>query len=147
MEYLLSHTWMILIIVVVLAVLYFLGVFNPGTFATDTCNLPAGFTCRVLGFTPAGVLTVSVIQSTASPINIAAIGCTSNQTTLHMLQLGSQHLNTGSNTTLSVQCYAGSTFYNGTAGSVYRGFVELNYTDISSGFPHTVTGSLTAKIK
>lgn len=139
---------MILIIVVVLGILYFLGVFNPSTFASDTCALQAGFTCKILSFSPSGVLIVSIVQTTSSQININAIGCTSNQTTAYMSQLESpQHLNTGANTTLTLQCYSGAAFYNGTTGSVYSGYLELNYTDISSGFPHTITGGLTMKVK
>ena len=43
MEFLMTYGWAILIVLVALAALFFLGVFNPRT--TNTCLVPAPFTC------------------------------------------------------------------------------------------------------
>ncbi len=45
MEYLMTYGWAILVIVIVLAALLYLGVFNIGTRTPDQCNFPVGVLC------------------------------------------------------------------------------------------------------
>ena len=51
----------------------------------------------------------------------------------------------GGNTTLSMTCYTNSTSVNIQPGQIYKGYILLNYTNLQTGFPHTVEGSLIAK--
>ena len=44
MEFLMTYGWAILIVLIVLASLFFLGVFNPKT--TNTCLINAPFSCN-----------------------------------------------------------------------------------------------------
>ncbi|MGC8496125.1 MAG: hypothetical protein ACP5MX_02880 [Candidatus Micrarchaeia archaeon] len=45
MEYLMTYGWAILIIAIVLAVLFFLGVFSSSTFTGTVCVASSGFQC------------------------------------------------------------------------------------------------------
>lgn len=45
MEYLMTYGWAILVIVIVLAALLYLGVFNVGQRVPEQCNLPVGVLC------------------------------------------------------------------------------------------------------
>ncbi len=144
-EYLITHAWMLLIIAVVLAVLISLGVFNPNSIATSSCSLPAQFGCSVSTFSENGVAQLSVGQYMPGQITIVSVGCSSNQSTNYQ-NVEQQSLNTGNNASFTIQCYSGSSKFNGTIGSVYRGYLIVNYTDQASGFTHTISGPITAKV-
>ena len=48
----------------------------------------------------------------------------------------------GGNVTVTVQCYQNGAQYSGSIGSSYKGFLIVNYTDLSTGFTYTSSGSL-----
>jgi hypothetical protein len=48
-----------------------------------------------------------------------------------------------------VPCYtdsATSTLFSGSVGQVYSGYLVINYTDLQSGFHHTISGRLVQKV-
>jgi hypothetical protein len=45
LEFLTTYGWAILILIIVLAVLYVLGIFNPSVYAPNTCTLPSQLNC------------------------------------------------------------------------------------------------------
>ncbi|MCL5262269.1 MAG: DUF2341 domain-containing protein [Candidatus Marsarchaeota archaeon] len=154
MEYLMTYGWAILIISIVLAALFALGLFSPATFIHNTCIFPAGFSCLNTEMDSGGNFTINLEQSTSSPINITAIGCNSNATTSHMvsflsnpisLQIGANVTIFG-NATTRLRCWTNSTPFTGRIGSVFNGYLVMNYTDMQSGFPHTVFALLTQKV-
>ncbi len=149
LEYMITYGWMILVVAIVLAALYFLGVFNSSALISDTCTMPIGFTCTGTVLTSSGSLSLSMEQGTSSQINVTAIGCNTNVTTANMQQESPQvSIFAGSSYTFnSVQCYAGASAFSGAIGSVYRGYLIMNYTDIASGLSHTITGSVLLKVK
>ncbi len=55
MEYLMTYGWAILIIAVVLAALFELGVFNGSNLAPQACIAQAGFVCRNPVYTANGI--------------------------------------------------------------------------------------------
>ena len=55
MEFLMTYGWAILIMLVVIAVLFYLGVFTGGS-VPKRCILPAGFTCADYAFVINGQL-------------------------------------------------------------------------------------------
>jgi len=149
MEYLITYGWAILIISIAIATLYMMGLFSPSSYVTSTCVFPADFSCLEDFMNTSGMLTINIEQSTVGPIEITGIGCNSNITLLNMQQFtGSNaiYVPIGGNYTFSVQCYSGSTPYSGTPGSIFKGYVLLNYTDMETGFPHTTLGTLIQKI-
>ena len=55
-------------------------------------------------------------------------------------------LQIGSNYTFVVECKSGTGNYLGTTGSVFSGWLFVNYTELTTGFPHTVAGEVSVKI-
>ncbi len=148
MEYLTTYGWAILIIVVVLSVLVALGVFNPNTYVSDTCTLPAGFECQSSVLASNGMLTFTISQFTSTPIVLTAIGCSSNQSILYNKRLSPKiGLRIGGNVTLSTSCYQGNTIFNGGIGNVYHGYVVINYTNNVTGLPALAIGGAVFKVK
>ncbi|MGC8651797.1 MAG: hypothetical protein ACP5UH_00900 [Candidatus Micrarchaeia archaeon] len=150
MEYLMTYGWAILIISIALAALFMMGLFSPSSYVTSSCIFPADFSCLQDFMSTSGVLQINIEQSTESPIEITGIGCNSNVSLAGMTQLtGSSeiYLPIGGNYSFSnVQCYSGSSAYSGSPGSIFHGYVILNYTDLQTGFPHTTVGTLVQKV-
>lgn len=151
MEYLITYSWAIIIIAVALAALYALGLFTPSSFASDQCILPADFSC-LSGFLYAnGTLNINFEQATPSAINITSIGCNDEGTPVMMSALSPQvYLPIGGNVTLPpsntvLQCYANGTVFTSQPGSLYKGYLLINYTNLQTGFQHVLVGKLIEK--
>ena len=153
MEYLITYGWAILIIAIALGVLFELGLFNPSSFVSTSCIFPADFSCIYSSLSSSGALTINMQQSTSSPINITAIGCNSNDSLSHMVsfpsgvyvQIGSNVTITG-NSTANLECWSNDTVFTGKPGSIFHGYVMINYTNVQTGFPHTISGTVLEKV-
>ncbi|MGC8729828.1 MAG: hypothetical protein ACP5RP_00370 [Candidatus Micrarchaeia archaeon] len=144
-EYLVTYSWAILLIAVVLAAIYELGGFNSVVYMHSVCALPASsFSCSNIRFNESGTLIVNLQQNTETVMNITAIGCginatpTMNAITPHITLLP------GQSTAVKVNCYAGNKGYKGSVGSVFNGYLAVNYTQ--NKMHKTVSGSLVAKV-
>lgn len=146
MEYMVTYGWAIIMVAIALASLYLYGVFSSNNNVPNTCSFPGQFACTTTQLSYDGNLIINVGQTTLSNIDITAVGCNFNGSTAHMALLGEPIMvQTGNYTTLSMQCYKGNSVFTGGAGTVFYGYVTINYTDLHSGLPHTVTGSITEK--
>ncbi len=151
MEYLTTYGWAILIIGLALVVLFNL-VRSPGSTITPQCLPPAGFSCISYYMSQNGMLQLNLLQSTQYPITITAIGCNNPESVAKMDYPASQPVNSimnipiGSNASFSIQCYSNSTPYFGGIGSVYSGFLVINYTNAYTNFPNTIYGRLIVKV-
>ena len=113
MEYLMTYGWAILIVIIVAAALFALGVFNPATYTQSTATGFTGFQIPSGGwqFTSGGQLTLMASNMAGANIGITNITAT----------------------------YAGTTVYNATAsGTIAPG---SSYTAIVTGLPTAATGS------
>ena len=148
MEYLTTYGWAILVIAIVLALLYELGLFSPSTYVHTSCVLEADFGCLSSAMATNGLLTINIQQSTEGTINVTSIGCNEQPSTSHMVAFSPPYtVPIGGNQTFQVQCYVNNTApYSGNIGDLYTGYIEMNYTDIQSGFPHSLTGEIQEKI-
>ncbi len=80
MEYLMTYGWSILIVAVVLAVLFSLGVFNANSGGgTSACIPLSGWQCTKLLLYSSGALSLN-IGVISQPITITGVGCSSNTT-------------------------------------------------------------------
>ena len=148
MENLITYAWAILIMAIVLGVLFALGVFSPGTYVSDTCALPAGFECQSSMLATNGLLTFTVVQFTTTPIVLTAVGCSSNQSTFYNTPLSPKEgLEIGGNATLTTFCYQGNVIFKGSIGTVYHGYLIINYTSNVTGLPYLAGGAAVFKIK
>ena len=84
MEYLMTYGWAILIIMIVVAVLFYLGVFNLGS-TISQCTFPPGFTC-VSNKLQAGTSKLYLVlgQGTGHPIQVNGVNCTQQTDTNQM---------------------------------------------------------------
>jgi hypothetical protein len=147
MEYLMTYGWAILILAIAAGVLFSLGVFTPGSAASQICQLEAGFSCANYYMVQNGLLLVNIVQTTTIPINITSIGCNTNQSAISTNSVVPQaYLPIGGNRTLTVQCYSGATAFSGTVSQLYNGYLEVNYTDVTTGFPEVIYGNVAVKI-
>ncbi|MDE1856765.1 MAG: hypothetical protein KGH98_01635 [Candidatus Micrarchaeota archaeon] len=115
------------------------------TVAQNGCLMPGYFSCLNSSMSANGIITVQIEQSSQSQINITAAGCNENGTIANMRPISPQKaVPAYGNLTLSAQCYAlGGALYTAAKGGTFHGYVLVNYTDISTGFPHTAVGSVT----
>ncbi len=145
MEYLTTYGWAILIMMIVIAVLFEMGLFNPNVPAE--CVL-SDFSCISFSISTNGILTINIEQTTAYPINITAIGCNSDPNTDHMTKITPQaQLQISANIIKSVQCWSDGSEFTGSSGSRYTGYVIINYTNLQTGFPYVEPGNLVQVVK
>ncbi|MFI5412587.1 MAG: hypothetical protein ACHQX1_01720 [Candidatus Micrarchaeales archaeon] len=150
-EYLTTYGWAIIIIAVVLLALFNLGLFNPSSFVSTTCVFPAEFQCLSAVLTGStGSLNLTLQQATQSNINVTSIGCNNQGTISNMVTMNNPpsnqiQLSIGGANSFLVTCYQNGTVVNINPGQIYRGYVLVNYTSLTTGFPHTAEGSVVAK--
>ncbi len=146
-EYITTYGWAILVLAIVLSALYMLGVFNNDSFAPNVCSFPANIGCVTAELFSTGNLIINIEQSTQNPINITAIGCNTNGTPSGMNIIKPQiYLQIGANQTFKIPCYESNVIFTGGPGTLYTGYVIINYTDVQSGFQHVVVGKLVQKV-
>ena len=146
MEYLMTYGWAMLIIAVVLSALYVLGLFSPNTYVSSQCIFPAQLSCISSSLTTTGLLSINLEQAFTSPINVTAIGCNTNATIAYMTNEKTQIAIGGNATFTGIQCYTGSVPYSNKLGSLYTGYIILNYTNTQTGFPQTAIATLLQKV-
>jgi hypothetical protein len=145
MEYLTTYAWAILILVIVLGALFYMHLFSPQ--GVQECLLPANFNCLEYNLYQNGTLLLNLQQATPYQINITSVGCEYTESFSKMQAAVPQvSMQIQSNHTFFVQCYG----QNGSAivlspGDEYTGYIEVNYTDLQTGFPHTSAGRIMTK--
>lgn len=89
MEYLMTYGWAILIIAVVLAALFSLGVFSGGNLLGNSCVASPGYECTTatlapgtgtVGLTSVDYLSLNLGQNTGSSINNVELACSATVT-------------------------------------------------------------------
>lgn len=147
MEYLMTYGWAIILIAIALGVIYELGILSPSAFVSSQCILGSGFSCSGAVLASSGTLTLTLTQMLTDTINITAVGCNSNEEFTNMQSVIPQKsLLPDENSTFSVRCYNNNTVFTGTLGSMFSGYVMVNYTDTITGAAHTVSGTLIQKV-
>ncbi|HIH49845.1 MAG: hypothetical protein ABSE71_03025 [Candidatus Micrarchaeaceae archaeon] len=147
-EYLTTYGWAILIIGITLGALYSLGLFSPSSFISNQCIFPADFGCISNFFYANGLLAINLEQATPSAINITGIGCNAGGNPTNMTQYTGANqifLPIGTNVTFSTNCYANGTIYSSQPGSLYKGYLLVNYTSLQTGFQHELVGRVVDK--
>ena len=153
MEYLITYSWAIIIITITLGALYALGLFNPTSFVTSECIFPADFGCLSSFFYGNGTLIINLQQSTTSSVTVTAIGCnnaavipSNGPPTYAPIDPNSPiSMPIGSNWTFNMSCYSNGTVFTSQPGTLYRGYVVINYTNLQTGFPHVLVGKIIEK--
>ena len=145
MEYLMTYGWAILIVIIVAAALYALGLFNPATFTGQ----------RVTGFpnigapsdwvyvASSGEFNITLRNGLGEAINITAVtaNCLSGQQSVTFTLAGTSST-VGSGSTVEYWT-AGSPCQTMTSGSSYSTSFTVTYTTQSGTYARQDTGTVT----
>ncbi|MBI5176538.1 hypothetical protein HY995_00455 [Candidatus Micrarchaeota archaeon] len=152
LEYLVTYGWAILAIVIIGAVLWYFGIFNPQTFVgSKRCVGFASFTCQDFQVSSAGQL--SIVFNNRVGGRVTGVGMYNGSV---RTGLGSWYacnpasVDANGNTTCTI-----SGFMNGAnvappylPGNVYDPVtVALNYSDPRSGISHNDAGTIQGKFE
>jgi len=128
------------------------GLFNLGSSTPNLCALPANVGCLSAYLSPTGTLMINIRQATPDPINVVSVGCNDqgNPSADMIPILPPATMLVGANSTFSMECYKTSggslTPFTGSVGQAFKGYLMVNYTDLVTGFTHTIEGSLIEKV-
>ncbi len=154
MEYLMTYGWAILVIVVVLAALLYLGVFNVPT--PERCTLQTGLNCasfRLIG--SSADLNISVTNGLPKEVTITDVSCTQQDTgagsATYTTLTSAVVIPVGTTKYVSqlVDCRngAGTAITSGTVGSAYVGklYIKYYFTDEGSTATRVNPGDISLK--
>ncbi len=143
MEYLMTYGWAILIVIIVAAALYALGVFNPatwtGTRATGFANIGSPVDWI---YQNSGEFNITLKNSLGSPITISSVtaACGSAGADVTLVNMSTQTVGAGS----TIEYFTNVTNCAPlTAGSSYSTQVEVQYTKSGGQYTQTDTGTVT----
>ena len=129
MEFLMTYGWAILIVLVVLAALFFLGIFNPAT--PNTCLISAPFNCQDVKVSAASTDNMIIgVSGVSSASVVVSGGCTV-----------SSALTNGQTSTLTLTCTGA------TAGQKVSGAITGTYILAGSTLSHTIAGTYSATVE
>ena len=137
MEYLMTYGWAILIIAIVLAALFSLGIFSSSSFTGTTCIATSGFICASPVWT-GGILHVTLGQSTGTSWTgvtffvVPSGGATPTSTTQVATALAANAYITGTSPTIPT---------GGSMSSGQTGAYTFTLSDNATDFPTTVGSS------
>jgi len=164
MEYLITYGWAVLIMLVVVGVLFYLGIFNPKSIAACTFQTP-GFTCYAYKLasntsnSESGLI-LDLGQATGHDIKVTGVNCTATGTWSVTEFNASQRnvtISSGSHSMLNgtsanpgvMKCYkADGTVVSASDASVYySGKIYIHYYDTETNLDHKVIGDISGKVE
>lgn len=149
LEYLLTYGWAILIVIIVGASLYALGVFNPGTFTGK----------RVTGFTQFQIVDHKIDTNSnlslvfgnrlGKTVTLGDITATYKNTDCVYTDLDAEIMGPNRQLQANLSCGGGSDWGTGDLDqrSSYSVIIDIEYTDPDSGLSHTDTGTLFGSVE
>lgn len=165
MEYLMTYGWAILVIAVVLAILFSIGVFSGGSFLGTSCIAASGYLCQnPVIFHTGNALTFTFGQNNGATIYNVIVGVASQSSGLSAVGfptsiaqsfngVGTSPVSTlvsGQTTSISVNLPITSSFLTSNViGTTFTGYVWVNYSTVSATSPATTAvkaGTITVKV-
>ncbi len=153
-EFLITNGWAILVVVILLAVLFYIGVLSPQNTTPNTCLFQPGFSCYTFKVgNGTGSLELDFGQATGRSIQVTGISCSQNSTAaLHTSPLaeditvpsGEHRWIAGGTSNNSGIICEGAT---GVAGSRYKGTVCINYIESSANAQRLICGDINARLE
>lgn len=144
MEYLMTYGWAILIVIIVAAALWALGVFNPTNVAPTAKTGLSAFEIPTGGWqlTSAGALTIQLRNSAGAAINVTTVAATVGTTTCTLTSGASGNLPTNG---LYTATFTGCG--TRTSGAGYSANVTATYNNLDTGLSGFVSsGTLTGTV-
>jgi len=139
MEYLMTYGWAILIVIIVAAVLFSLGVFDPSSYTQTAAVGFSGFNVPAGGFqlsSTSGNITMQLTNGVGANIDITSTCATVGTTEACNTSIGA--VGPGQTTTIIYGLLSGLT-----SGSAYSADVTITWTNVDTGLTGFVsTGTL-----
>jgi uncharacterized protein (UPF0333 family) len=136
MEFLMTYGWAILAAIIAIAVLAYFGVFNPGRYTSEMCQVGAPFTCddnSVATTAGVNIMLRNGGDEDYRATNIEVLNCNDGGTVVDVL------IESGKTATIPAPCVL-------TEGASFRGNIEITYVKVAGGTRDlTATGSITRK--
>jgi hypothetical protein len=144
MEYLMTYGWAILIVIIVGAALYALGIFNPATYTQSTATGFQGFQIPSGGWQfvgSSGQLTLQVKNMAGSNIDITNVTATYAGALRYTLAATGTFA-PGTSKTITI-----TDFPTASSGAAYSIPVKITYSNLDSGLSgFTSTGTMTGTV-
>jgi len=143
MEFLMTYGWAILIMLVVIAVLFYVGVLSPRNVAPNSLTLPPGFSAYDYSIDQNGNLHLDLGHGLGNRVYITGVACTDNidMTNPHNVNIAldsGKHAMVDSGTTINC---AGAE-----EGVYYRGNILIWYTQFGTSLEHKIVGDIGYKV-
>lgn len=171
MEYLMTYGWAILVIIIVIAVLFYIGVLNPRNYVPRQCQFQPGLICASYRLNAnTSVLDLQLSNALGHPILVQDMVCTqqtvtpgdanfswtvsvANYTDTSLSQ-GATNIRVAgaasSNTAFECVGTTGNDLTNTASaafGESYRGRVWIRYQETDTGTVRTISGDLTTNFE
>lgn len=148
LEYLTTHAWTVLVLIVVLVLLVSMSFFRPA--APIACFFPITFSCVGFKLTTDANLSLDVRQSTGHQITVMAFKCTQESSAGTMVNTPNITIANNDHALIAngtnFQCLDSTgTPLSGSLGSAYKGKLYIYYKEDDTGSDHMVSGELSAK--
>lgn len=152
MEFLMTYGWAILVLIIVIAVLFYMGVMDPKKGTGDTCMLAPGFSCYSFKVSSgSGALHLDLGQASGDGIVVTAVGCSDDPADTpeslanpvyipsgeHRYVVGGNSLNQ------EVECISEE---GSVLGSRYKGVIRIDYETLSDGVGRVVYGDISVSL-
>ena len=157
MEYLMTYGWAILVIIVVIAVLFYIGVLNPRNITPTSCTFPPGFSCATYKLNQSnGHMLLKLGHAVGRRIVITNISCTQysagTPSAGNYSLSANQSVNNGESTSnLDITCYpaTGGSAVSGSAGDIVKFKMWINYTETDTipNMNRTAVGDVNARFE
>ena len=159
MEYLMTYGWAILVIIIVIAVLFYIGVLNPRNVTPSTCTFPPGLTCASFKLGDGdGILELKIGQATGRSIVVYGFKCTQNVSTQANNTITNVSIGPGESAWVngplspnSIKCTdltnTNLTATTSALGESFKGKIWIWYNETDTGMTRTAVGDLAAKFE
>ena len=136
LEFLMTYGWAILVVLAAIAALAYFGVLSPEKLLPTKCLLETGFTCVSSKIEPTQAIIVlnNGIGKTIEITGIDIAGCADNTLNATMLS--------GNEQTFTI-----TGCDNGVVRDVFRGEIEIDYTESRTGITKKAYGDIATKIE
>ncbi len=143
MEFLMTYGWAILVVLIVIGALAYFGVLNPQQFLPKKCQFGQGIVCQDHKLT-INNLRVRLNNALGSDIKIKGLSFVADNGLISCVDSTLDNTtSSGATVDITIGCPTSSV----SVGVRLKGKLVLNYTDLQSGFDHSVPGTLLTDVE
>jgi len=141
LDFLMEYGWAIALIVIIAAVFYALGIFDPASWLGSHASGFSGVAARGWYLAPDGTFSIKVANQAGKPILIDSIELTINNQTVNISGSAAK-LERGEESGI---LYTSPGAFGPQKGGSYIVIVHVRYIDLDTDFPYETTGTLTGR--